>query len=183
LVGRALSSADCDLALKWRTATVNLSLLEFYAELRKQRLDLPRPKLDADLVRVVDEILGDRSRHRAWILFLLAQLNVSSRVRTGILNRWETSESPSIETFSPYAYFCLRALLMVLILWVHKMTKSEANNLIDVQYLYYVPFCEVFASFDSLHRRVAPLLMREDQQFLWGTDFKKTLRDAAERRP
>jgi hypothetical protein len=45
----------------------------------------------------------------------------------------------------------------------------------DIAYLFYLPFCQVFISGDRLHRRCAPLFMREDQEFVWGLDLKADL--------
>ena len=42
-------------------------------------------------------------------------------------------------------------------------------------YLYYLPFCHVFVSSDKLHKKCAPLFMRHDQTFVWGTELKGDL--------
>lgn len=39
-----------------------------------------------------------------------------------------------------------------------------------------LPFCMVFVSGDKLHRRCAPLFLRQDQDFLWGQDLKVELK-------
>ena len=98
-----------------------------------------------------------------------------------IRRRWADTPSPDLATFAPYAWFCLRALLAVLTLWVHALTKREPNNLLDVQYLYYLPFCHVFASGDSLHRRLAPLFMQPGQRFLWADDLRAELAERGRR--
>ena len=45
----------------------------------------------------------------------------------------------------------------------------------DVQYLYYLPFCAVFTSNDDLHKKLAPLLVRDDQSFVHGEELKADL--------
>lgn len=45
----------------------------------------------------------------------------------------------------------------------------------DVAYLCYLPFCNLFVSGDALHRRCAPLFLREDQDFFWAPDLKEDL--------
>lgn len=168
--------SDYELALRWRASTRHFSLLGFKKELHRRRLDLRRPKTDADLIEIVDQILGDPSHHEAWLLYFLTELAIDPRTVVGIRRRWQATVDPNLSTFSPYTFFCLRALLLVLVLWVHRLTKSEPNNLIDVQYLYYLPFCEIFSSGDSLHRRVAPLLLRPDQLFLSASDLFQQIR-------
>jgi len=46
---------------------------------------------------------------------------------------------------------------------------------VDIAYLYYLPFCMIFTSGDSLHRRITPLFLRNDQEFLWAPDLKADL--------
>jgi hypothetical protein len=48
--------------------------------------------------------------------------------------------------------------------------------MVDVAYAYYLPFCKIFTSSDTLHERVVPLFLREDQTFIKGTDLKADLR-------
>jgi len=51
----------------------------------------------------------------------------------------------------------------------------EKNNLVDMQYLYYIPFCEVFTSHDIFHRTLAPIVMKFWQTFVPGDELKKDL--------
>ena len=48
-----------------------------------------------------------------------------------------------------------------------------------MQYLNYLPFCQVFSSNDRLHRLLAPALTRSNQIFLTGDALKATLRAEA----
>ena len=173
------SADDCNLALGWRSATVGFSLFDFLAELRHRRITLPRPRSDEELVATVDGVLADVDTPGSWLSYFLDQLGVSGLNRQRVLARWNGADSRGLRDFAPYTFFCLRALLFVLVLWVHKLTKLNSSNMIDVQYLYYLPFAEVFSSRDSLHRRVAPLLLRDDQEFIWGDDLKKQLAEYA----
>ena len=47
-------------------------------------------------------------------------------------------------------------------------------------YLFYLPFCVVFVSSDKLHRKCAPLLLRDNQEFVWGPDLKAGLNEINE---
>jgi hypothetical protein len=169
--------ADLDLALRWRTSVRDLNLLRFYRELRARKIDVPRPRDEAHLAGMVDGLLARVSEHRAWVQFLLHELGTNPAYESATLRRWDATESPTLPTFSPYSHFCLRALLLVMFLWVHRLTKNEPNNLIDVQYLHYLPFCDVFSSGDKLHRKVAPLLLRSDQRFLWVDELRVQVRE------
>lgn len=169
--------ADLDLALRWRNSAKDLNLLRFYRELRARNIEIPRPRDEAHLADMVDALLARVTEHRAWVQFLLDELGTSPAYKSATLRRWDAMESPTLPAFSPYSYFCLRALLLVMFLWRHRMTKNEPNNLIDVQYLYYLPFCDVFSSGDKLHKKLAPLLLRSDQRFLWVDELRAQIRE------
>lgn len=58
----------------------------------------------------------------------------------------------------------------------HEIGTERPSNMIDVAYLYYLPFCMVFVSGDKLHARLAPLLLRPDQRFVMAADLKAGLK-------
>jgi hypothetical protein len=55
------------------------------------------------------------------------------------------------------------------------ISSDRPSNRADIAYLFYLPFCEVFTSTDRLHKKCAPLFLREDQDFIWGEDLKADL--------
>jgi hypothetical protein len=55
------------------------------------------------------------------------------------------------------------------------ISADRPSNRVDIAYLNYLPFCQIFVSSDRLHRQTAPLFMRPDQQFAWGSDLKADL--------
>jgi hypothetical protein len=57
-----------------------------------------------------------------------------------------------------------------------RISKDRASNKADIAYLYYLPFCMVFTSSDSLHAKTVPLFLRDRQQFLGGLDLRDDLR-------
>lgn len=60
------------------------------------------------------------------------------------------------------------------------ISDQRPSNLMDMAYLYYLPFAEIFVSSDKLHRAVAQLFLRGTQEFVWGPDLKADLRLADE---
>jgi hypothetical protein len=57
------------------------------------------------------------------------------------------------------------------------IASTRPSHKVDMAYLFYLPFCQVFTSCDRLHRQCAPLFLREDQEFIWGSDLKADLKD------
>ena len=55
---------------------------------------------------------------------------------------------------------------------------ERPSNRIDIVYLFYLPFSQVFVSTDNLHRRAAAFFLRTDQSFIWGPDLKAHLKKA-----
>jgi hypothetical protein len=56
------------------------------------------------------------------------------------------------------------------------IAKERPSNKADIAYLYYLPFCMVFASMDKLHVRTVPLFLKGKQRFIWGADLKAELK-------
>jgi hypothetical protein len=61
--------------------------------------------------------------------------------------------------------------------------KAGDHDVGDMQYLFYAPFCHVFASNDKLHRTLWPAVQQHIPAFfIWGDDLKKDLRARADLR-
>lgn len=90
--------------------------------------------------------------------------------------RWRKAGYPPVRSFAPFATHMLQVdLLFELALALSQISDDRPSNRVDMLYLYYLPFCSVFVSQDRLHRRLAPLLLRPDQSFVWGSDLKSDL--------
>jgi hypothetical protein len=53
--------------------------------------------------------------------------------------------------------------------------RERKSNMVDVAYLYYLPFCQVFTSSDKLHPTIAPYFLGAERRFLDGRDLKAAL--------
>ena len=94
------------------------------------------------------------------------------------LERWEAEERPPLDQFVPYMIHVFKVDLLFY-LGVHRgfISGERASNKADMAYLYYLPFAMIFTSGDRLHRRTAPLLLREDQSYLGADELKAALRE------
>ena len=159
----------------WRKVTQNLDLDSFRDQLNAHHVILPKVTDLDELRQTVDTLLATAAYQDIWLSWLLDQLSLPQHSETMILMRWRARTSALMKDFSPYSNHCLRALLMLLVGTRHKLLRWQPTNLIDVQYLYYLPFCMVFASNDRLHCDLAPLLIRNDQSFAHGGELKADL--------
>jgi len=94
-----------------------------------------------------------------------------------IFARWRSmSFVQSLDQYAPYAGHVLTIELFFQIALASSLISSERpSNRVDIAYLFYLPFCMIFVSSDRLHRRCAPLFLRNNQEFVWGPDLKQDL--------
>lgn len=84
----------------------------------------------------------------------------------------------SLETFAPYTAYVLKvSLFFYLAMGSSLIGRERKSNMVDVAYLFYLPFCQVFTSTDKLHRTIAPYFLRSNQRFLDGRDLKAALKE------
>lgn len=124
----------------------------------------------------------DGQNQEASLQFGLTLLRYAADTRRFVVNRWRKEGSPKLREFAPYFcyLFCVELFFYLavsadLISRVRPMGK--ADNKVDITYLYYLPFCNVFTSSDNLHARVVPLFLRSNQSFIEGQDLKSGLQE------
>lgn len=163
-------------AHSWRQALHNLDLREVTGVFRTLGIDIKSCNnlQDAsDLARATVHI-GDK---RSGIMALaLSVLNVPQHFRHDVRICWRKAGYPSLFEYAPYAAFVLTVELFFYIALAASLISSErASNRVDIAYLFYLPFCMMFVSNDRLHQSCAPLFLRDNQEFVWGQDLKKSL--------
>lgn len=116
-----------------------------------------------------------QSQGRMRRLFL-PLLGITDDLVKDIVKRWHHYGCPSLISYAPYAAYVLTVDIFFYIAIAAKLIASEkVTNKIDLAYLFYLPFCMVFTSFDRFHSQCAPLFLRDDQAFIWGADLKADL--------
>ncbi len=86
-----------------------------------------------------------------------------------------------VKDLAPYAAAITRISLVYVCGIAKDLLKAGPNDETDLQYLFYAPFCHVFASNDHLHRGLWPAVSGP-AFFIWGEDLKKDLRRRADLR-
>jgi len=78
--------------------------------------------------------------------------------------------------YAPYVAYVLNVEVFFQVALAANLISTERpSNRVDIAYLFYLPFCMMFVSSDRLHRRCAPLFLRDDQAFVWGAELKEGL--------
>lgn len=104
-------------------------------------------------------------------------LGIEQADRDRVKARWKRAGSPQLHRFAPYAAYVLTVeLFFHFAVASHLIASTRPSHRIDIGYLHYLPFCQVFVSTDKLHKQCAPLLLRGEQSFVWGTGMKADLR-------
>jgi len=176
------SKFERELAKYWRQVTRSVSLDSFRDQLAAHRVILPQVDRQENLLPTVDDLLATATLQNVWLDWLLAQLSLPAPYEEAVKVLWRSRSGVLMSSFAPYAWHVLRVLLALVMATRHKLVTWDPTNVLDVQYLYYLPFCMVFTSDDQLHRFLAPLLIRKDQSFVVGRELKADLRKLADER-
>jgi hypothetical protein len=93
-----------------------------------------------------------------------------------IFARWEKFGSQPLPQFAPYTgYFLEVNMFFVTSLADHFISAERNAHYMDMQYLYYLPFCNIFVSDDKEQTKWAKLFLRDDQLFIRGKKLKEDL--------
>ena len=84
------------------------------------------------------------------IVFLRARAEVGAR----FVLQYASGRAATIGDAAPYAATVLRLYLVFLVVVRYGLVTLKKSNYVDLQYLFYQPFCMGFASNDALHRQL-----------------------------
>jgi hypothetical protein len=152
-------------------------------DLREQREMLRAFGIDGKVVTSLDDAkaiasgiaTGDNKRFERMRV-AVTLFDVPQHLHESILRRWHQAGCPSLPEFAPYTAYALTVELFFHMALAGDVISTERpSNRMDIAYLFYLPFCQVFISGNKLHRKCAPLFMRPDQHFVWAPDLKADL--------
>lgn len=169
------STWEDQFAALWRVYAQSFSFSDLRQTLNRHRVIIPRFVDREGLKRETDSLLRTPALQRVWLEWIVGQAALSRDGIRAVLSRWERMGNPRLEMFAPYAHHVLRCLLALVAAVNHRLLKWDPTHMIDLQYLYYLPFCMVLASDDRVHKTLAPALMRDDQSFVVAPILKKDL--------
>lgn len=173
------TEADHELSALWRMTTTQENLLE---RLKKSLKSDASPKFaDFDeLDKYVCKVLDEPLIQEFLLINLLENYDIDPSSGVQIFGRWNQIGKPMIKEFAPYAFHCLRVDTLFLFGLTSDLIGTRPTNRVDLEYLYYLPFGHVFTSNDKVHKKLVPLLLREEQKFIVGPDLKQDLKNIVE---
>lgn len=161
-------------ANEWR-GMAQCGVESYSALLRERNIELPATRNASDALRMAQELLGQQNTSTVWLTLFLQHCG-SEHLYRELDNILHGLEVRPLSEWAPYTHFCLTTLLAGIMCWRDRHVPQTPNNGLDLQYLYYLPFCSIFCSADRLHRTLGQLLIRSDQRFAspvqLSTDFQ-----------
>ena len=164
-------------AAGWRMMLEKVDLNEIAKGLRKLGVDgkscisLKQSKVLAQAI--VDGTSDPYERLGMAVRFF----NIPQQHHEELIWKWKDLGQPALSTFAPYAAYVLTVEIFFHIsIAADLISASRPSNRTDIAYLFYLPFCMMFVSNDKLHRSIANLFLRSDQEFVWGNNLKADLK-------
>lgn len=170
-----------DQAKGWREMVTNLDLNEMRDRFRKLGVDGKSCKTLEQAKMLAEQIVSsvDKPFDRMYLALLF--LNIHPQYHSEILKRWSVMNYPPLTRYAPYvAYVYTIELFFQIALAANLISSDRPSNRVDIGYLFYLPFAMAFVSFDKLHQKCAPLFLRPNQQFFWGSELKAGLKELNE---
>lgn len=139
------------------------------------------PTSIGDLLEIVDLFLDDRSAQFRTLNAALDMFDQPFNSRRHVKKHWILYGRPLIKDFLPYTHFCLRVSMLFYHGVGSGLIGERPTNAIDLQYLYYLPFCRIFTSADKLHHELAPHFLQPDRQlYVKGDELQTGLKRLVE---
>lgn len=129
-----------------------------------------------DIVAYVDQYLALPESQNNILEHVLSLYRIDPTNASQIFYKFETNQFSLLCMIAPYSCFCYRIFLVFSLALVRGIITPRKTDIIDLQYLYYLPFSTIFTSNDKFHNMFAPLFLEKDQIFILGSDLKNDLR-------
>ena len=173
---REFHALEREFASTWRANLESLDLKRIPDEFRNLGISGRNCKSLQEAKSIADALVNGTDKTLEMLGFLFFILDIAQEGRNLIMERWLASKFPPLSSFTPYAAHSLTVEVFFRIsLEASRISSDRPSNRLDIAYLYYLPFCQVFVSSDKLHRQCAPLFLRENQTFIWGPELKLAL--------
>lgn len=169
---------DAQVAAAWRAGVQNINLRAIGKEWKQFSKDqFGRARNLAELIPLVDGMLDDFDANVQFklLVMLMAFLDVSIPAARCATMLFKAGLMPRVKDLCTYAASILRLYLTFIGGLGRGFIGPRPSHYIDLQYLFYAPFCMAFVSSDKFHRELWPAVSGEST-FVWGPDLKNFCR-------
>ncbi len=167
-----------EMSSRWRKKTTKPNKLKDIQDQFKK--SIPHIKFDLGMLKEkMDETILTKHLQTNFLKSLISLLHIDPQTINKIFLRWEQNNIETLKDFSPYAFFCLNLQVFFLQSLGLELVGSKSTNDIDLMYLFYLPFCNIFSSGDKVHKKLIPFFLGKDQSFISAEDLKSDLKQLA----
>jgi hypothetical protein len=179
LAAGEFDSSDAERAKAWRRDIAHIDL----EALQRNWSPIAKTHFFDDVLLGVDKAMenADDTVQENLIKGAVACIGFSDVAEKVVLTRWERMSRPKFRSFAPYAAYVTRLFMTFAAGVSSSVITTRSTNLIDLQYLCYVPFCSVFSSGDRFHETMWPAAAGRNS-FVRGAELKADLRRRHQRR-
>lgn len=169
------TEADHELSALWRMTTTQEDLLVRLKESLKPNDSIKFANFQ-ELNDFVTESITTPATQQFLLISLIQNYDIDALTSVQIFGRWNQEGKPLLKDFAPFAFHCLK--VDTLFLWglTSGLIGTRPTNRVDLEYLYYLPFGNIFTSNDNVHKKLVPLLLQNYQKFVIGTELKDDLK-------
>lgn len=176
------SEIEASVAERWRAMTRSLDLNAVRESLKgvatASRMGSHEALVDAAIAATLDP--GTQTKALSWIM---GEAQIDEETSKLIWERWERSWPITLRSFAPFSVVVSVTLLTFYLGLLDGIIGTRSTNRVDLEYLFYLPFCYVFCTRDGTQANLARALIArgEGQTFVHGEDLKKDLARIADR--
>lgn len=165
-----------DFAKSWRAHLKSMTFESSAIYATKLGIDISQCKNYNDAFNAATEIVTKTGKPYDLIEFIVTSLGIPREYHQQLVQIYQLANFPPLNQFAPYAAHVIKVEVFFHICVSRGFISAERpSNKIDIAYLHYLPFCNVFISGDKLHKSAAPLFLTGKQRFVWGPDLKSDL--------
>ena len=165
-----------DFAKAWRANIKSMTFESSAIYAQKLGIDISLCKNMQDAFVAARQIVTSSVKPYDLIAFIVQTLGIPREYHHEFVRRYQVSGFPPLIHYAPYAAHVIKVEVFFHICVSRGFISADRpSNKIDIAYLHYLPFCNVFISGDKLHRSTANFFLGKNQRFVWGTELKEDL--------
>jgi len=175
---REFLEVERQIARRWRRSLTGIDIEKMVTHVSEQVGPWRMPKSFADAKQLADAMIDNLNPE--FLLRFGLDLLAMPEPTAIVVHEWIQNRRPNLRQYLPYFVFMLTInLFFCLALPAKLFSNVKQSHMIDLAYLYYLPFCSVFVSQDNFHKQTVPLFLGPMQDFVNGVDFKEDMRKLA----
>jgi len=169
------TQAEKILATQWRTHTTGIDLNGLKEMWTVLKTVYPECNDYISLLRIAENWLNNPNMQSQLLILILEELKLDHELSSNIYYRWEGGGQKLLKDFAPYFYHVSKVDIAFRLGLVYNLITTRSTNQIDCEYVYYLPYCNIFTSRDNFHKSFVPHFLADDQIFVDGDELKADL--------